>query len=811
MSSSSISRHASFPAHRPVDAPPEGVIHRARRIATSQSWPRVLVMTLIPAVLLLVSGMLAGLPPADGELVRGVSVAGITTTDRDWASVEQELRQQAAVWLAQPITVQIGNSSASFTPEQLGVTYDDDATFARALTVGRGDLFDAAVERFGAHTRGIDVSPVVVIDQARLMATLKSVSDSMLTPARGATYVWNGSALQVNASTTGTGLDAQRVARALEQAAASFAPLSVTLDPVVVHPKAETDDLVAAHGEAQALFDAAVVIGSGDEWWQITPTALARLLTWDEGLSIDRTALTLLVATIAPELERDPTEPRVVLGDDARFTVAPLELGRALNVSASVDTISESLLDGEHTVALTLDDEATRYTDAELQELADQGNAMVKRGMTVHWSDGETTLDPWPLASALTFDPLTHSVGFDNDVLFHVVEPIAHGINRPATGFRWKDFQIVAPDGALPGRTVDISASVNRIASAVLAGQGRTDLVVNEQEDPASGGQAIVISDMLGSSSTYYGGSSYNRMVNVELAASQLDGALIQPGGTFSFNTAIGGTATLDDGYQMGYGLVTGSGGEVQTVPSVAGGICQVATTVFQAAFWSGMPIGNRNWHLYWIPNYGDGPGGLMGLDATVDPDYGLDFTFNNPTDDWLAINAVADGEWITIEVWGTNQGWQVSVDGPELTNVVKADPTPIRRFDASIPAGSTVAVEHAQDGFTANIHREVVASDGTVVDDRVFTSYYQPARNVTLVGDGVSLTPDVVDSPPPVAEPPVVIDEPVEAPIEEPVVEPTPTYDEEPVATPTPLWDDVPADVPMVEELPTEPVSTEN
>ncbi len=102
---------------------------------------------------------------------------------------------------------------------------------------------------------------------------------------------------------------------------------------------------------------------------------------------------------------------------------------------------------------------------------------------------------------------------------------------------------------------------------------------------------------------------------------------LIPPHSTFSFNDAIGGTATLDDGYQMGYGIVI-KGGEILTVPSVAGGICQVATTVFQAAFWAGMPIETRSWHLYWIPRYGNGSGGLTGLDATVDPDFGLDFEF---------------------------------------------------------------------------------------------------------------------------------------------------------------------------------------
>ena len=52
------------------------------------------------------------------------------------------------------------------------------------------------------------------------------------------------------------------------------------------------------------------------------------------------------------------------------------------------------------------------------------------------------------------------------------------------------------------------------------------------------------------------------------------------------------------------------------------------------------MPIVERNWHLYWIDRYGQPPSGMTGLDATVDPDSGLDLKFKNTTDNWLAVVA---------------------------------------------------------------------------------------------------------------------------------------------------------------------------
>ena len=55
-------------------------------------------------------------------------------------------------------------------------------------------------------------------------------------------------------------------------------------------------------------------------------------------------------------------------------------------------------------------------------------------------------------------------------------------------------------------------------------------------------------------------------------------------------------------GYKLGWGIANAGGTNVKTVPSVAGGICQVATTLFHSVFWAGYQLEERNYHLYWIP-----------------------------------------------------------------------------------------------------------------------------------------------------------------------------------------------------------------
>ncbi len=749
---------------------------------------RSIALLAFPALLLLITGIIAGRPPADGEIERGVSVAGVAVDGGNWDVAATGLTERFQEYLQQPVQLDVDGQIATVSPAEIGIGFDVDATYDRVVQVGRGGLVGSAVERLEAHTRGIDVAPVVTLDQQKLLATLGALGQSEITPPKDAAFVWNGTQLTIAPSAEGTGIDAGAVAEMLRHAVIDLNHGPIEIKVVPLKPAVATADLEKVRAEAAALLAEPLVVTNGEQFWQITQPALAEMLSAKGGeLTLNDRALHPVIESLVSSVNRAAMPADIVYNGDATFRIEPDVAGLTLDVSSSVAAIKRDLMAGEHLVELAIVEKAATLTEADLQSLLAQANQIAAAGMKVSWSDGEQGLDQTAFASAMLVDETTGEITFDTVALFSMLEPIAHSLNRPATGYRWIDWSIVAPDGALPGRLVDINASVNRIVANALGGNTNTPLVVEEQHDEAAIAGEIVISDLLGSASTYYGSSGNNRRVNVELAANLLDGYLVAPGAEFSFNKAIGGTATLDDGYQMGYGIIAGQNGVPQTVPSVAGGICQVATTAFQAAFWSGVKIGQRNWHLYWIPNYGSGHGGMQGLDATVDPDYGLDNTWINTTDNWVAINAVADGEWITVEVWGTSQGWTVNADDPIIENVVKANPTMVRQQSADVPAGQSVVVEHAQDGFTATIHRTVTNANGETIDDLWLTSYYLPSRNVTLVGEGVSTAttePDpAVEEEPAVEEP--VVEEPTVEPTAEPTVEPTAEPTEEPTEEP--------------------------
>ncbi len=144
----------------------------------------------------------------------------------------------------------------------------------------------------------------------------------------------------------------------------------------------------------------------------------------------------------------------------------------------------------------------------------------------------------------------------------------------------------------------------------------------------------------LGSYTTYYGGTA-NRNANVARAADLLNGAVIPPGETFSFNDRVGPRTTANGfftapEYQNG-----------QTVQGIGGGTCQVSTTLYAAVLYAGLDIVSRTNHMFAV-SYAP-----LGQDATVA--YGsVDFKFRNNSDYPIKVSTGLKGGNITVNIVGT-------------------------------------------------------------------------------------------------------------------------------------------------------------
>jgi vancomycin resistance protein YoaR len=226
---------------------------------------------------------------------------------------------------------------------------------------------------------------------------------------------------------------------------------------------------------------------------------------------------------------------------------------------------------------------------------------------------------------------------------------------------------------------VKVDETVDIIANALLSGVHDLSLVV-EVLPPAihsTDRYKIALDNLLVTDSIPYAGSVSEKIHNIELATSRLDGVLIPPGDVFSFNETLGPTGVAD-GYQIGWAITT-DGTIPVTVQGEGGGICQVVTTLFHTVYWAGLPVVERWPHLYWIHRYGQPPLGMKGLDATVYSPW-VDFKFHNNTQNWLAIRSRTDGEQVFFELYGPDPNWYVESHGPFITDVVEADDTIIRQ-----------------------------------------------------------------------------------------------------------------------------------
>lgn len=460
-----------------------------------------------------------------------------------------------------------------------------------------------------------------------------------------------------------------------------------------------------------------------------------------ESVAVHGDLLDAELARLAAEIYQERVDPWLTVDPYNGVTFVSAQVGRELDVRASRTAILEALGSGESTVALSIVEDHPSATDDQFTAARQQLDNIWDAPIEVVAAGEVWPLRPDQIATWLTV--LQPSAGkpaslvLDDAWVSDVVQEISFSTDRlPQSPRLWWDVGgalIKTADGT-PGQQLDTEGS-KQLISAAFTGQNaanRVDLPVAITNPPALPGDlnALGIGAKIAEASTPYGGGLAERMHNIELAARLLNGTVILPGQTFSFNAEIG-PMTLDAGFQMGYGIAQGDDGELTTIPAEAGGICQVATTVFQPVFWTGYAIEQRSTHSYWINNYIYQ--GFVGLDATVEPTVGLDFKWTNNSPTAVLLEAATDGQMFTVRLYGTPPPWKVEVVPPVIENVVEAKDEIVYEGTTTVPEGQLRTIEHAQDGFDVTIVRKVTENGET--RSLEYKTKYGPSRNVVLVG----------------------------------------------------------------------------
>ena len=213
------------------------------------------------------------------------------------------------------------------------------------------------------------------------------------------------------------------------------------------------------------------------------------------------------------------------------------------------------------------------------------------------------------------------------------------------------------------------------------------------------------ITELIGQGISDFTGSTKSRIHNITTASKRFNGLVIAPNEEFSF-TSILGPVDGEHGYKEELVIK-----DNETKPEFGGGICQVSTTAFRGAIFTGLKITQRHNHSYPVHYYLP-----TGFDATVyvpSPD----LRFINNTPNYILINVEMNGHKLIFNYYGTKDGRTVTMDGPHVTD---------RQPDGSMKTYFT---------------QTVTDKAGNVIIDDVFKSNYKSPKDYPHPGDVAKLT----------------------------------------------------------------------
>jgi vancomycin resistance protein YoaR len=282
---------------------------------------------------------------------------------------------------------------------------------------------------------------------------------------------------------------------------------------------------------------------------------------------------------------------------------------------------------------------------------------------------------------------------------------------------------------AIPGKALDAEKTAEALTAAALKTAGRTALVVVKTTEPeltTEEATAMGVVDKLGGFTTepYWG--TTDRQSNVMLTTKLASNVFLAPGEVYDFLELVG-PRTAERGFKLAKGIV----GQGVLEDVLGGGICQVSTTVFNAAFFAGLEIVERHNHSLYIGHY------PMGRDATA-TDTNKNLRFKNDTDHYIWVKGASDGVTTTFNIYGTSDGRKVSYTTSDFYNVVTRTETSVT--NTSLGTGTTVVKSPGQPGQQITVKRIITWPDGTKESEK-FVSTFPMYPKIIEVGTGTTTT----------------------------------------------------------------------
>ncbi|AZU02342.1 hypothetical protein CXR29_07270 [Brevibacterium linens] len=431
-----------------------------------------------------------------------------------------------------------------------------------------------------------------------------------------------------------------------------------------------------------------------------------------------KVAESLAVEPTDAELEFDKTTPKVTDGTK----------GQTVDSAAVRTAVDEHWLRTEDALPVSPTRVDPEITTAEAEDMADGfAKDAVSKDLTItakpgkdadsEVKGGDLTVSPKTIAKTLTFEAADSKLKpvFDQEALQKSVLAANKDIGRPA-----EDASFEIKDGrpeVVPSRD-GIGIKAKELTGAV------TDAINGEEDKPSvtlasvepefttKDAKKADVSDTVSHFSTGYS-SEPNRDTNLRVASKKVSGTVLQPGEQFSLNEALG-QRTAANGYKPA-GVISNG----QMKEDYGGGVSQVSTTLFNAAFFAGFDLDEHQAHSRYISRYPEG------RESTLDwSSIDMKFTNNSKTPVVLDMY-LKDGE-VHAKVFGVKK-YDVSADASDRFN--HTSPGSITE------SGPSCTPQSPKGGWSIRITRTMkdISSGQTTQDG--FTTVYRPVKKVECKG----------------------------------------------------------------------------
>ena len=428
---------------------------------------------------------------------------------------------------------------------------------------------------------------------------------------------------------------------------------------------------------------------------------------------IDTEALEAAVVGIAESLATAPIDGTVVFVDGRAQGTQAVD-GAAVDPVVAVERIAAGWLTAPRPIELPTTVTPPAITQDEVERTIDEvARPLAGAPIGVAVADQVAELPADVVAGAASFVPEDGALvlRLDGESLVEAVTArTTNLLTSPSdASFAFENGAPVIVPG-IPGTTLDPDALAAAVADAATGSDrtARVDLVETDPAESTAELEALGITQIVSEFSTPLN-SEPRRTSNLVNGASKINGVLIRPDETFSLTEALGPIDAAHGFVQAG-AIVSG-----EHVDAWGGGLSQLSTTTYNAAYLAGFEDVEHHPHSEWFSRYPEG------REATIFTGV-IDLQWKNNTPYGALVQSWVEGGRVHVRIWGTPY-WTVESTTSGRSGVV-APTTVYSQSPTCVPQSA------GNPGFTVTVTRRVLL-DGVEQDTTSWTVRYRPQNKV--------------------------------------------------------------------------------